>query len=219
MRPLIELRLLAAPDSRSPRSTTICWWVMFVFAVPISAYGILMVDQRGMQSTVFGQAWVDVVHFVGGGIALLVGALAFNRGILKRTPGLHRRLGFVYFMCVLASGGAGLAMATQSWLGMTTHLGFGCLAVAWLSTSALGWRAIRRGDVLTHRRWMVRSYAACYAAVMLRLHMILLPIVFGDFTIAYRIVSWSCWVPNLLFAEWWLRNTSPAGRWLRKSRG
>ena len=66
---------------------------------------------------------------------------------------------------------------------------------------------------------MVRSYAACYAAVMLRLHMILLPIVFGDFTIAYRIVSWSCWVPNLLFAEWWLRNTSPAGRWLRKSRG
>ena len=62
---------------------------------------------------------------------------------------------------------------------------------------------------------MVRSYAVCYAAVMLRLQMWPLGSVFGDFATAYQVVSWSCWVPNLVFAEWWLRRTSPSGRWLR----
>jgi hypothetical protein len=27
----------------------------------------------------------------------------------------------------------------------------------------------------------------------------------GDFLTAYRIVSWLCWVPNLLLVEWYLR--------------
>ena len=33
------------------------------------------------------------------------------------------------------------------------------------------------------------------------------------FEAAFRVVSWSAWVPNLIFAEIWLRNTSPDGRW------
>ena len=192
---------------------------MYLFAVPISAYGILMLDGRPTGAAVFGQAWVDAVHFVGGGIALLVGGLGFHRGILKRAPRLHRAGGFIYIACVFASGLAGLAMATQSLVGMVTHFGFGLLAVTWLATTAQGWRAIQRADVVAHRRWMVRSYAACYAAVMLRLHMLPLNMIFEDFSVAYQVVTWSCWVPNLLFAEWWLRNTSPAGRWLGKSRG
>ena len=64
---------------------------------------------------------------------------------------------------------------------------------------------------------MVRSYAVCYGAVTLRLQMWPLAMTFGDFAIAYQVVSWSCWVPNLVFAEWWLRRTSPAGRWLGPS--
>ena len=94
-----------------------------------------MVDGRSAKATVFGQAWVDGAHFIGGGVALLVGAFAFHRGILKRAPRLHRALGTVYFVAVLASGVAGLAMATVSALGMITHLGFGMLAVSWLVTS------------------------------------------------------------------------------------
>jgi hypothetical protein len=35
----------------------------------------------------------------------------------------------------------------------------------------------------------------------------------GSSGLAYQIVSWSCWVPNLLFAEWWLARTDHAGRW------
>lgn len=44
-----------------------------------------------------------------------------------------------------------------------------------------------------------------FAAVTLRLYLPLLFLAGLDFTEAYRIVSWVCWVPNLLVIEWWIR--------------
>ena len=34
----------------------------------------------------------------------------------------------------------------------------------------------------------------------------------ADFTTAYIILGWACWVPNLLVAEWIIRRTRPARR-------
>jgi hypothetical protein len=47
---------------------------------------------------------------------------------------------------------------------------------------------------------MIYSYAACFAAVTLRLWLPLLVIGFGDFIKAYTVVAWLCWVPNILVA-------------------
>ena len=52
---------------------------------------------------------------------------------------------------------------------------------------------------------MVYSYAACFAAVTLRIWMPLLVLAFGEFLPAYRVVAWLCWVPNLAFAFFWVR--------------
>lgn len=38
---------------------------------------------------------------------------------------------------------------------------------------------------------MIRNYALAYAAVVAG----------ADFSIAYGIIAWACWVPNLVFAE------------------
>ena len=64
----------------------------------------------------------------------------------------------------------------------------------------------RGRDVEAHRRWMIRNYALTYAAVTLRIQMPLL-IVFGGLsgTAALNIVGWTCWVPNLIIAEIWMR--------------
>jgi hypothetical protein len=49
---------------------------------------------------------------------------------------------------------------------------------------------------------MIRNYALAFAAVTLRLY---LPfsqaVVQMDFISAYRVISWFCWVPNLVIAE------------------
>lgn len=89
--------------------------------------------------------------------------------------------------------------------GMTAHLGFGLLAVAWLTTGFMAYRSVRRGRYQDHRRWMVRNFALTLAAVTLRIY---IPSAMASslaFGVAYPIIAWACWVPNLLVAEWLVR--------------
>jgi hypothetical protein len=52
---------------------------------------------------------------------------------------------------------------------------------------------------------MIYSYAACFAAVTLRVWLPFLTLIFGEFVLAYKIVAWLCWVPNMIFAHLWVR--------------
>ena len=50
---------------------------------------------------------------------------------------------------------------------------------------------------------MVFSYAACFAAVTLRIWLPLFGIFIHDFNTSYRIIAWLCWVPNMAVA-WYI---------------
>ena len=52
---------------------------------------------------------------------------------------------------------------------------------------------------------MIYSYAACFGAVTLRIWLPLLILLLGSFEPAYRIVAWLAWVPNLIFAYYWVK--------------
>ncbi len=203
----------AASQTASAGRPGWAWWVLCVLATAVGGYGLLLQDARAAKAAVPGLPWLDAVHFVGGGLALVVGVWGFRRDVLARARQWHRRLGQIYCFAVLSSGLAGLAMAVYSTGGLPTHLGFGLLAVLWLATTGIGWRHIHHREVVPHRRWMVRSYALACAAISLRVELPLLVFATGSFGLAYQIVSWACWVPNLLFAEWWLARTDHAGRW------
>jgi len=112
-----------------------------------------------------------------------------------------RILGRIYVISCLVIGTAGIYMAVYSFGGWITHLGFGTLGVLLLLTTLAGYLAIRRHDVERHRDWMIRSYALIFAAVTLRIELPLLIASFGDFTPAYLVVSWLCWVPNAIVGE------------------
>ena len=106
---------------------------------------------------------------------------------------------------VAASGLAGLYLAPGGDARATFGIGFITLALVWLYTGAKAYVAIRRGDVAAHRRWMIRNYALTYAAVTLRVEMPLLIVGGLSPVVALNVVSWLCWVPNLLVVEAWLR--------------
>jgi hypothetical protein len=60
---------------------------------------------------------------------------------------------------------------------------------------------------------MVYSFSACCAAVTLRLWLpVLLLVLRLDFSVAYPIVAWLCWVPNLLVARLINSRTAAASR-------
>jgi len=71
-----------------------------------------------------------------------------------------------------------------------------------LYTTSNAYTSIKKIEIDAHQRWMIRSYALCFAAVTLRLYLPLFLGVFNmEFIPAYKIIAWLCWVPNILIAE------------------
>ncbi len=147
-------------------------------------------------------------HIALGGIALLTGWSQFSEKLRKKRLNLHRNLGKIYVVSVLLSGIAGLYIAMYATGGIVAILGFASLAVLWLFTTFNAYTSIQKKEIVLHQQWMIRSYALTFAAVTLRLWMPLLIAVVGlSFIEAYVIIAWLCWVPNLIFAEWWIRRS------------
>ena len=157
--------------------------------------------------------WVRVAfytHIVFGGLALLLSPVQLSSRVRARVPRLHRVTGRVVLVAIALAGTAGFLLSWVNVAGPVGTAGFGTLAVLWVSFAALGLRAILRGDVTTHRRWMLRTFALTYAAVTLRLWLFALIPVLGDFASAYALVPFLGWVPNLLVVEWLLRRQPTA---------
>jgi len=151
-------------------------------------------------------------HVFAAAVALILGPFQFSTALRARYPALHRWSGRLYLgVGVLVGGLAGLYMAAHAFGGPAARLGFACLAVGWLYTGLRGYLAIRARDIVTHRRWMVRNFALTFAAVTLRLW---LPASVASgiaFELAYPVIAWLCWVPNLLVAELVLRREQREG--------
>jgi len=175
----------------------------------------------GLASNYLDRPWFVVAafyaHVVMGGVALLLGPLQFWRGLRTRRPRVHRWTGRTYLVAVAIASVSGLVIAVVNDAGIVGFFGFGTLAVLWFATGWRAYRAIRSGDVDSHRAWMMRNFALTYAAVMLRiwlplllLFQVLVPAAPGTdfdaiFANAYAAVPFLCWIPNLIVAEWLIR--------------
>jgi uncharacterized membrane protein len=142
------------------------------------------------------------VHVFASAVALALGPFQFWTRLRTAWPALHRWSGRIYLgVGVLFGGFAGLFVAFGAFGGFVAQLGFGFLAVAWLFTGLRAYQSIRARDVRSHRRWMVRNFALTFAAVTLRLWLPGLVVSGVPFHVAYPIIAWLSWVPNLAVAE------------------
>ena len=185
--------------------------LMVVLAIGVGAYALLFLDfqikgilrEKGelIKSMLYLSGFYT--HVIGGGIALIVGSFQFFPKLRNRRISLHRILGRIYVIACILSGIAGLGIAFFSTGGYITKVGFLLLAITWLYTTSQAYLTIKQKKVMAHKEWMIRSYTMTFAAVLLRLQ---LPLYLGfmgmEFLDAYRIVSWSSWLPSLLLIEW-----------------
>jgi uncharacterized membrane protein len=151
-----------------------------------------------------------LLHVSGGALALLIGPWQFLARARARRPRLHRRLGWMYAVGVLAGGIGGLYVAPLAFGGVVVHLSFALLAVVWIATTGIAIAKIRSGDVAGHRRWMIRSCALTFAAVTQRLWLVSLDVAL-PFEAAYQAAALLGWLPNLVAVEWWLRRHDCGG--------
>lgn len=143
-------------------------------------------------------------HISLGGLALLVGWIQFSKKMRTRYINAHRRIGMIYIISVVLSGTAAIYIGFFATGGLIASIGFISLGIVWLTFTLMAFFRIREKKVYEHQRMMIYSYAACFAAVTLRIWLPLLIMTFQDFIIAYRIVAWLCWVPNLMVAYYFV---------------
>ena len=187
--------------------------LLALMALAVAAYAILAYALQPAGIAV-GEAMQQVyrlhpllihTHAFAAGLALLLGPGQFSTRLRARRPALHRWIGRVYLGAGIVLGGiSGLGLARVAQGGWVAQLGFACLALAWLYTGWRGYAAIRRGERVRHRRWMLRNHALTLAAVSLRIYVAVALALGWPFATAYAVIAWLCWVPHLVIAQWWL---------------
>ena len=148
------------------------------------------------------------IHVFTSMFALGAGFLQFSRAIMQKWKPLHRWVGRIYVWNILfVTGPASLVMAFYANGGWTSRLAFILLAVLWLFTTAQAWRSALSGAFKAHRSWMYRSYALTLSALTLRIWKWLIVALLAPPPMdVYRIVAWLGFIPNLILAEWLIRN-------------
>ncbi len=139
-------------------------------------------------------------HITTGGLALLFGWVQFSQRIRISVPAAHRNIGKLYLLLSFCSSVSAAYLALHANGGVIAATGFLCLAIIWFASTLMGYTSIVKGRIIQHQRSMVYSYAACFAAVTLRIWLPLLIAIYEDFIKAYVLVAWLCWVPNMFVA-------------------
>ncbi len=153
-----------------------------------------------------------IIHAVTAVPALVIGLIAFNPYLRKKSIGSHRVLGDIYCICIWISSVTGILLATANRAGLGAQMGFAILGIVWFVTTSIAYSKGRSKNIPSHRIWMIRSYATTLAVVTVR------PLLWGGpadgFTVAEWTVfiSWACWVPNIILAEIYIRITTFSGK-------
>lgn len=190
-------------------SNKITWTIMLLGALGVGLYAIASATLPNLrvgfvQDMIATNAEGSILHFLGGAVVIIIGAMQFNARFRSTYPMVHRWCGRIYVIGALIGGLAGFYLAFYSNGGVVAHWGFGTLAVCWIAATLVAYQHIRSGNVRVHQDWMIRSYALTLAAVTLRIYLPLAQISGISFEDAYPAIAWVCWVPNILIAEWFL---------------
>ena len=108
----------------------------------------------------------------------------------------------------LISASASLFLAPRLDIYGTAYLRI-LTAVLWSAFTILAVVAIRKSDVIAHRRWMMRSYAFTYMGLSLLFYNALGTMLDLDLAYRYPAVAWLTFLTNVLFVEILLWRRAP----------
>lgn len=139
-------------------------------------------------------------HVAVSAVALLLGPAQFSVKLRGSRMSLHRWSGRLYLIAVLLAGVTGLYLSRYAFGGLSVKLAFAALAVTWLYTGYRAYASIRSGNIVQHRRWVVRNFSLTFAGITLRLYIFAGLAMGVPFESVYPDVAW-LWLVNLVFAE------------------
>jgi len=145
------------------------------------------------------------VHVLSAVPYAVLGAFQFSSRLRRRRPRWHRRTGKAVVALGLLVAFSGLWMtlfyARQPGTGELSYLFRLAFGSALAACIVLGFSAIRRGDVTTHRAWMTRAYAIALAAGTQVVTLGIGSAVSGTSVLITDLALGAGWVVNLAVAE------------------
>lgn len=183
--------------------------IMLVLATVVAAYALRYYAvlgnvwfgiDPGIKAVILRAPLQALVHMLVAPAALFLGPLQFFPGLRARRPTLHRWSGRIYVIACVIGGAGALATSPFASGGWIAGLGFGILALLWISTTIAAWISIALlGRLEWHRLLMRFSYAMTFGAVTLRVQ---IPIGFAlgyhSYSSMSPILAFTSWIPNVL---------------------
>jgi uncharacterized membrane protein len=172
--------------------------------------GFLKVKQDYLQIPIWKA--VFYIHVFSAILTLLAGFTQFSTFILTRHRKIHKILGRLYAWNIfLVNFPSGFIMAIYANGGFPSKIAFLILDCLWFAFTLKAVVEIKRGNIQSHKNYMLRSYALTCSALTLRTwKLILSNLLVIDPATLYMIDAWLGFVPNLLFAEWLIRRKNNA---------
>jgi len=177
----------------------------FVIDMPNLAAGTLPEDE--FDHRYVQQPWLAYLHLTPGVLYLLGAPLQLSYRFRSRHYTFHRRLGRVLVGAAMISGVFALIFGGRFSYGGLPEASAAVVFGLWFLTClVLAVRAIRRDDIVHHRRWMIRAFAIGIGIATTRIWLQVLPATgLLDFASSFGPAFWISFSLHVVAAELWLR--------------
>ena len=199
----------------------VIWSVVkrFVIDMPNLAAGTM--PEEEFDRRYVAQPWLAYFHIVPGAVYLLLAPLQLSYRFRSRHYTFHRRLGRVLATAALISGVFAMIFGSLFAFGGLPEASAAVVFGLWFLTClVLAVRAIRRDDIVHHRRWMIRAFAIGIGIATTRIWLALFQVTgLLDFASSFGPAFWISFSLHAAAAELWLRTFPNPPELARESQG
>lgn len=158
---------------------------------------------KAKQPMLANPLWTTIfyLHLLFGAIATIFGLPLFFPKLIDFRSRTHKLFGKIYIISILLiSGPTGLYLSFYAEGGAWASIGFILMSLAWTIPTYLAFDRAIKGNIESHKKWIIRSYAMTLAGVTLRIYT---PIgaQYFDYDTNFIISAYLPWILNLFIAE------------------
>ncbi|MDT8346867.1 MAG: DUF2306 domain-containing protein [Flavobacteriaceae bacterium] len=114
--------------------------------------------------------WWLVGHLLGGTLALIIGPFQLSTPFRNRFLNLHRSLGKVFIIAIIIGSLSAIYMSfyVAPQVNISWSISLFVMALVWLASVLMAYRAIRLKRIQQHKEWMIRAYIITLGFVLFR---------------------------------------------------
>lgn len=122
------------------------------------------------QDYYWSNKWWLVGHLLGGALALIIGPFQFSTTFRNRFIKTHRNLGKVFIIAIITASLSAMYMSiyVAPQVNISWSISLFVMALVWLTSVLMAYRAIRLRRISQHKEWMIRTYIITLGFVLFR---------------------------------------------------